>query len=553
MKRLKKTVRILTTVFLVYSLSACGPEGKTETTEGGKTDVQTEVSTEAGKTETGVAEAQGGGTGEHLITEEPLTLTAHIHNANTEVLSDDWIIEQKAGEMTNIYLKGVASVNETDSTNAFNLMIASKDLPDIVGGESINLIKYGMEGAFMPLEDLIKQHAPNIQKMLDENPDVKAAITAADGHIYYLPTLEDSQVSQTWFIRQDWLDKLGLDIPETVDELHDVLLAFATQDPNGNGKKDEIGFLNRNGYMSDLTGGTSALYSLFGVNTTFHINQEGKIALGAYTPEFKEAMKCVSEWYAEGLIDPEIFTRGGNARDILFPVDNGGLTHDWYPSTSSYNIKLQEAVPGFKLVGMLPPKDINGNQWEVESRQTVTGKGTAISAANQHAEETIKYLDFWWTEEGSRLMTYGIEGDTYTMKDGEPVYTDKVLNNDLPINAYIKKLGGQQYYITHVNLSAYENFMMSPEGIDVLKLYQDSNVVNKLYPKLPAMSLTEEETELIQSKWPIISTYILEQIQKWTFDGSTIDSGFDKYMSDIKAMGIDEILSAYQNAYDRMK
>lgn len=545
MRNIKKVVSIVMAITMAGSLVACGSAEKAETKKGEGENPGTET---VGEVPAEVGEAQS-----FKITDEPITLTAHIHNANTEVLSDEWLVEQRAGEMTNVYLKGVASVNETDSANAFNLMIASKDLPDIVGGESINLIKYGMEGAFIPLEDLIAQHAPNIQKMLDENPDVEAAITGADGHIYYLPTLEDSLVSQAWFIRQDWLDKLGLAVPQTTDELHEVLTAFIGQDPNGNGKKDEVGYLNRNGFAPDLSGGTSPLYSLFGVNLMFHINQEDQVTLGAYTPEFKDAMKGVSQWYGEGLIDPEIFTRGGNSRDILFSENNGALTHDWYPSTSSYNTKLRETVPGFRLTGMLPPTDVNGNQWEVESRQKVTGKGTAISSSNQHVEETMKYLDFWWTEEGSRLMTYGIEGDTYVMENGVPTYTDKVLNNDLPINSFMKSLGGQQYYITHVNLSSYENFMMSQEGIDVLKLYQENDVVNKRNPKLPAMSLTEQETELIQSKWPIISTYILEQIQKWTFDGATIESGFDKYMSDIKAMGIDEILNAYQAAYDRMK
>ena len=533
---LKKTLSVLLIGAMAISIAGCGTtsassESKAESTDG-----------------TAVAE-----TSAFKITEEPLELTAHIHNANTEVLNDDWTIEKKAGEMTNVYLKGTASVNETDSINAFNLMIASKDIPDLVGGSSVDLIKYGMEGAFAPLEDLIKEHAPNIQKMLDEMPEVKAAITAADGHIYYIPTLEDSQVSQCWFIRQDWLDKLNLKVPTTTEELHQVLLAFAKDDPNGNGKNDEVGFLSRNGLGADLTGNLTPMFSLFGVNTAFNTNKEDKVVLGAYTPEFKEAMKSVSQWYSEGLIDQEIFTRGGKSRDVLFSANNGALVHDWYPSTSSYNTKMQESVPGFKLVGMLPPADINGDQWEVESRQTVTGIGTAISAANKNPIESIKYMDFWWTEEGKRLMTYGIEGDTYEMKDGKPVYTEKVLTNEMPINAYIKSLGGQQYQLGHVNLSEYENFMMSPEGVDVLEAYKTSGVVNKLNAKLPALSFTQEETDLIQTKWPIVSTYILEQIQKWTFDGSSIDAEFDKYMNDIKGMGIDEIIAAYQSAYDRAK
>lgn len=531
----KRSFALALALALVLSLAACGGAAS---------------SAPASSKETISTSAPASPENSTLISEQPLELTAHIHNANTEVLNDNWTIIKEAGKITNIYLKGTASVNETDSANAFNLMIASKNLPDIVGGTSNSLVKYGMEGAFIPLEDLINEHAPNITAMLDKYPEVRAAITAADGHIYYLPTLEDSQVSQTWFIRQDWLDKLSLEVPTTVDELYDVMVAFRDGDSNGNGKKDEIGFLNRNGLGGDLTGNITSLFSLFGVNSTFYV-EDGKVKVGAYTPEFKQAMEGVSKWYNEGLIDPEIFTRGGTARDVLFSSNNGGLTHDWYPSTSSYNTKMQEQVPGFKLVGMLPVKDVNGDVWEVESRQTVTPYGTSISMSNKYPVESIKYLDFWFSSQGERLATYGIEGVTYEMKDGKPVFTDLVMNNELPINAYIKSLGGQQYQLAHINLSEYETFMMSPEGVDVLNLYKTSDVINKKYPKLPAMSFTTEEMDTIQAKWSVISTYIQEQMQKWTFDGSTIDSGFDKYMSDLKGMGIEDVLAAYQSAYDR--
>jgi putative aldouronate transport system substrate-binding protein len=566
--RSRNLVKMVSVVCAVSLLAGCGGAAGSGTTTAAvakTTAAAAKTTTSAGSSKAAPATAAAGTTGAAagtskavsdskslLCSDKPLELTAHIHNANSEVLNDTWRIEKKAAELTNISLKGTASVNETDSQKAFNLMIAGKVLPDIVGGNSNDLIKYGMEGAFIPLEDLIKKYAPNIQKLLDEKPEVKAALTSSDGHIYYLSTLEDSQVSQTWFIRQDWLDKLGLPVPTTVKELHDTLVAFRDKDPNGNGKKDEIGFLNRNVLANDLTGGLTSLFSLYGVNTTFYVDN-GKVQLGTYTPQFKDAMKNVSQWYAEGLIDPEIFTRGGNSRDVLFAANNGGLVHDWYPSTSAYNNKMKSQVPGFKLVGILPPKDINGDQWEMESRQTVTGLGTAISSANKHPIETIKYLNFWFTPEGERLMTYGIEGDTYEMKDGKPVYTDKVMKDEKPINVYIKSIGGQQYQLAHTNLSEYENFMMTKEGVDVLALYKSSGVVNKKYPKLPALSFSEQEMNTIQTKWSVVSTYIREQMQKWTFDGSTIDSGFDKYMSDIKAMGMDDILAAYQSAYDRSK
>lgn len=538
----KRMVSLALAGTMILSLTACGDKSGSGETGEKTAGNETAAGIEAADEETNL-----------LITDKPLELTAHIHNANTEVLSDEWTIVKKADEMTNVFLKGTASVNLTDSGNAFNLMMASGNISDIVGGTSVNLIKYGMEGAFIPLEDLIAEHAPNITKMFEEYPEVRASITAADGHIYYLPTIEDSQFSQAWFIRQDWLDKLNLEIPTTVDELHDVLVAFRDGDPNGNGQKDEIGYLNRNSLGNDLTGNITALFSLFGVNTTFYLDENGEVQLGAYTPEFKEAMKDVSQWYAEGLIDPEIFTRLKNARDVLFSANNGGLTHDWYASTSGYNLSVAEKVPGFKLVGMLPPVDINGNQWEVESRSTVTGIGTSISVSNKHPVESIKYLDFWFSPEGERLATYGIEGEHYELVDGQPVYTDKVLNNGEPVNVYIKKLGGQQYQIAHKNLSAYETQVMSKEGAQVLDLYNNSDVINKLHPKLPVVSLDESEVDTINAKWSVISTYIQENITSWTFDGSTIDSNFDKYMSDIKGMGIDEVLGAYQAAYDRSR
>ena len=263
-------------------------------------------------------------------------------------------------------------------------------------------------------------------------------------------------------------------------------------------------------------------------------------------------MKKGSQWYAEGLIDPEVFTRGGNARDILFPENNGGLIHDWIPSTSGYNKTVPEKVPGFKLVGMLPPTDINGDQWEFASRDKLTGAGWAISSQNEHPVESIKYMNFWFTETGRRLKTYGVEGVTYNMVDGKPVYTDEILNSDQAINVQIMEMGGMLEDMAYLHDASYEEFAMDEEGKKTLEMYEEAGVVNKCYPRLPALSFTDEENDLILAKYPACRTYMLEQLQKWTFDGSTIDQEFDGYMETLKNMGMDEVVAAYQAAYDRL-
>lgn len=531
-------------------LTACSSGGGSSAGESSSSAAESSTPTSSTAEASGTtSEDTGSGEESYLCSDEPLELTAHIHWGNVYVLSDDWTVTNEAAKMTNISLKGTASPMETDSTEAFNLMIAGQDIPDIVGGNRDLINQYGMEGAFMPLNDLIEEYAPDFKKILDENPDIKGAITAADGNIYQIPFVYESLVSEAWFVRQDWLDAVGMEAPTTVDELHDVLTAFVNEDPNGNGQKDEVGYFTR---LTNTDNVLKGLLSLFGIQDAWHTDEEGNVGVGLYSEEYKEAIKSVSQWYAEGLIDPEIFTRGSNARDILFPENNGGVIHDWIPSTTGYNEKLQESVPGFKVVGILPPTDVNGDQWEVEARARLSGAGWAIGANNEHPEETMKYMNFWWTEAGRRLQTYGVEGDTYTMVGGEPVYTDKVLNATNPINDYMRQIGGQIEDMASLHDNSYERFMSDEEGNRVTKMYEESGLVNKMNVKLPAVSFTQEELDVVNSKWQPCRNYMLEQLQKWTFDGSTIDAEFDQYMANLKSMGIEDVIAAYQSAYDRL-
>ena len=154
-------------------------------------------------------------------------------------------------------------------------------------------------------------------------------------------------------MRQDWLDAVGMEAPTTVDELHDVLTAFVNEDPNGNGQKDEVGYFTR---LTNTDNVLKGLLSLFGIQDAWHTDEEGNVGVGLYSEEYKEAIKSVSQWYAEGLIDPEIFTRGSNARDILFPENNGGVIHDWILLPPATTRSSRRAFPALRwLAFCLPP------------------------------------------------------------------------------------------------------------------------------------------------------------------------------------------------------
>src|SRR5690606_24602348 len=101
------------------------------------------------------------------------------------------------------------------------------------------------QGVFIPLNDLIDQYAPNLKKLLDENPDIRAGMTMPDGNIYGMPTIYDANFpsvlvgSKLWY-NEDWLAEIGMEEPQTVDEFYDYLVAVKNTDLNGNGQQDEI-------------------------------------------------------------------------------------------------------------------------------------------------------------------------------------------------------------------------------------------------------------------------------------------------------------------------
>ncbi len=367
------------------------------------------------------------------VVDEPTEFTIHMHWARGQGYDENYPVEKEAARMTGVSLKdATAGRNVTDQREAFSLLIAGGDLPDIVGGGAIrdNVNKFGPEGAFLPLNELIDSNAPHIKAFMEANPDRFAAITAADGNLYYIPYLPDGEFGRGYFIRQDWLDALGLEQPQDVAELKTVLEAFRDDDPNGNGKKDEVPYFVRD--WEELIRLVTLWDGRSTGSDTYHdfMVEDGKITHPYIGEGYKTGMSNIAQWYAEGLIDPEAFTRGSSARDFLLGENLGGMSHDWFASTAAYNDRLTETIPGFEFIPMIPPASVSGVRMEEHRRILVKPDGWAISYTAEDPEAVMRYFDFWFTEEGRRLGNFGVEGEQYDLVDGKPVYKDSVLTND---------------------------------------------------------------------------------------------------------------------------
>ena len=473
----------------------------------------------------------------HLITKDPTTLT--IYCMDVKPFDDDYEIFRKAAEMTNISLHGTVAQSVSDGAMALNMMLASGDLADIIQlyGRT-EWLKHGMSGALIPLNDLIDQYAPNYKRFLEENPDVKAYITMSDGNIYCIPVVGAGGVAKTWFIRQDWLDKLGLSVPNTVDDFYQVMKAFKASDLNDTGNFDIVPYFNR--YVgTDFEESVSDLYVFWDAHKSWYI-EDDVVKFGPYEPNFKTAISNIADWYKEGLLDVEIYTRN-TARDVMLNGNRGGITHDYVGSTAEYNTRLADEIPGFDFAPFLPPGGV-----ETSMNSRLNQFGWCISSKNTNPEITMQYFDFFFTEEGRRLMNFGIEGKHYEMVDGKPILTDYVLNNEKSALLMLQEAGAKLNLGYHTDVE-YTNQTMNVVAQRGIEMYTTSAIFRPLFPNVERT--VDDEKRYAQIKGNI-DTLVNEMSQRWVLGSLDVESAWDKYISDLKAMNIDEMIEIQQRAYD---
>lgn len=471
-------------------------------------------------------------------------MTIFMHFFGYCVYSEDWPIFQKAAELTGVHLKGVASEMTSDSAQAYNSMLVSSELPDIIHYDRGALKQLAADGGLIPLDDLIDQYAPNIKKLYEDYPDAKI-ITSYNDEIYFIPgslgglSADGKGIPEKgWFIRQDWLDKLGLKAPTTVDEMYQTMTAFKTQDPNGNGKADEIPLLERQE-------GIKSYLQLFSAHNGFTSDTaDGSITHGMIQPEYKDAMINLQKWYKEGLIDPEIFTRGQQARDQLFSQNLGGCTHDWFSSTANYNSKYTDTIPEFNLAVMDPPANTKGVVREETSRAPFHNLAWGISKDCKDPVTAIKYLDFWLSDAGRELISYGVEGVHYTKEGGEYKFTDTVMNAEEGVPNYMRNQG--QVEIGTIIDIAGEMMGMNEIGRNGIQRYIDNGYCEPTTTAdyLPTTDEEDAERNKIMSD---VDTHMKEQQQKWIMGESDVEATWDGYISTVKGMGIDRAIEI-QNA-----
>ena len=432
---------------------------------------------------------------------------------------------------------------------------AGVDLPDIMllPGDS-DVVKLANDGVILPLKELIDQNAPNIQALFEKDPEVKKLLTAPDGEIYSVAEYlaEGNSLNPRCFmIRKDWLDKLGLKMPETIDDWYTVLKAFKEQDPNGNGQADEVPVTT----AKAIEWGYGFFASGFGLPAPawdYYPDENGKVYCTYQRPEFKELLVFLNKLYQEGIMDPQYSTNGDEAKVDTMISKNivgcsmhfSGLMDQWTNLAKGSGMAGAEKAE-YRMVA--PPLGPNGEKPRLLRRGPL-GVKFSLTKNCKDPELAIKWIDYVWaSDEGSMLTQFGIEGQSFEFDgDGNPVYTEWAWNYEEGMTAAIRSLGGFPALLDHqrrdANLQAME---VSPNRKeDALKL------IDYFVPVFPDMLPIAEESDKLAYLMADMDTYISEMTQKFVMGTEPLDN-YDKFLQNLESMGLEEVLSIKQAQYDR--
>ena len=594
----KKLLSMLTCMTLVVSLlSGCGGNAESKKDSGSAAKSTASGSTASGSTASG-----------ELTAEEKEAVDAGIINLDgtLPIIKDPKAFEEKYGKISMLLVNSADRVVapgelamvkkwaedtgvEFDwkpipgegAQEKINLMLASgDDLPDVFwnfgDGKSGNIVvQYADQDIFIPTENLINNYMPSVKKILDAHPTYWTEIKAPDGHTYGFPYIEEMYglvlTGGPLLINKNWLDKVGKKVPTTVDEWVDCLKAFRDGgDLNGNGKADEIPMATWFG-ANDTFGSYNMFYRFtgaFGQADSYcggnayadHLRLiDGKVTFTAMDPAFKDTAAFFNMLNKEKLIWNGSFESDASAayQSSLIKEDVAriGCFGTWTDQEIT-NLDVHDeyvAVP--RLKGTKGGTGFENNYSELQD-----SSDTAITTSCKFPHVVARFVDYMVGDPAISIQSnWGAEGYNYKKDDKGVLRTPLDDKGRYVAQTEYKTFGEARVNSTPcrgsmVVLNEYYD-KVAGYAYDAVQLLENQKVngkeeIMKEYVTIPRVLMTTEELSRLAQIQPTISDIVDRYINQWVTGGVT-DDNWNSYLEELKAAGVEELVSIYQTAVDR--
>lgn len=474
--------------------------------------------------------------------------------ANMNSLRDVYFTEAYE-KMTGVKIEWI-EVSSDAFADQLALKLTTGELPDIIlkgGISNSNQLKYGEQEFFMNLmqNNMLQTYAPNYWALCQEYPEILSASMMPEGEVYSMGMIRNSTgstIASKLFFNQEWLEAVGKEVPTTSDEFYEVLKAFKEQDPNGNGRADEMGLYVKPDHLQFVTFGMFGIGNRGRNNGFIDAADDGSVRYFATTDEFRAWVEWTTKLYQEGLLHKEYFDF--NESNLGNYVNNDVCGVFAYTNLCMLGQETQQKFT--YLNGAMTGPNGDKDYYGVNSIGT-TGS-FVITTACQYPEVALRWADYFFCDEGSLFFYYGDEGVTYdALEDGTYQFNDTVLAD---FYAGTNSYDGCAVY---VSLYGYGN---TPTMTKVPYNSADDNkgialeAANALIADCaiawPAFTFTKQEQRIIEDSKNDIDKYVASMRDAWIMGTSELnDESWQQYLDTINRMGIQDVLEVYEAALDR--
>lgn len=439
-----------------------------------------------------------------------------------------------------------------ENKQAMNLLIASGELPDILGfnfqlnytgGEE----KAISDGIIYPMsEEFVKKNAPDYWSAISADHDILKQVKTPEGDIYGFAFILGDELLKTGYgliIRDDWCEELGMEKPRTADEYYEMLKVFKEK------KGVEVPLCVNSDFLGDMLD-RGCITSPFGLVTRDVYLDHGTVKIGYAQPEYKDVLEWLHKLYAEGLLDQNFSTIDKDTITANMLTGKSGASAGVCGSVLGTWLSANKNDADYSLAGIKNLVVKEGDRAMYGHYNTdVVGSTVAITTSCKDKEAAARFLNYGYTEAGHMLYNFGIEGTSYEMKDGKPVYTDLILKNP---DGLTPQQALSEYELAYSNGPFVQDkeyllqYYAEDAQKEALKNWCDNDA--KEY-KLPRVTVNAEETGEYTSLISELKTYRDEMTIKFIRGEETLDH-YDQYLKTLKSMGADRVQEIIQEAVD---
>ena len=545
MKKGKRILSLLLATLMILSLAACGGTGDT-TSSGSPEGNNTSAPDVSGNEDVTPQEAT------YPLTTEKKTLSVYIRDNSSGVIGDYGRVAafQAAAERLGVELEFVHPTTGGEA-DQFNLMIGSGKYPDIIVWEfstaAMGLSELIDSGILIDMDGLIRQYAPNYLKVLERDPSYPKEVRSDEGKYQAFYTFNVSiPLSSGPVFREDLLAKYGLELPKTVDEWTNVMTTLKEKDPNVS-----YPLTASKSYVGEVW--FRELLPAYNTRTEFCLGDNGQVVYGPATENFKAYLAKLAEWYNAGLIDPEFMSNDNKALNAKIADGTSAVaTMAIGSGIRSITENTRPNNPDFKLTGVAWPVLNAGDtsSYVLEGVGAHTSVQAAITSSCADPVLATQVLDYFYSEEGGNLISWGIEGESYTVENGKKTFTDKIMNSPdgrsaseaildyaLPVYGFVNAMDNDAYIQMNITL---------PEQGEARTLWQSLDSGANL-PKLVVAQEDADEYRMILNE---VKTYVQEMYIKFITGQANLDSDWDTYMNTLNGMDLPYATECMQKAYN---